>query len=134
MIQEALQRYAFFSHRPWDRTASVGASEIGQCARRVWYSKYEDTIGAARDRDRSGRWGARRCGDVIERHVWLPALQHTFGARLIWAGDEQRTLCSGTGHLSATPDGLLIDLPRNALAEFEIPDLINGDSSSDRSL
>lgn len=48
-----------------------------------------------------------------------------YGAKLLFAGDQQQTFVSG--FLSATPDGLLIDQPRNALAE--VIDDIGGDGS-----
>src|SRR5262249_13553025 len=48
------------------------------------------------------------------------------GKKLLYAGDEQRTLVSG--FLSATPDGLLIDQPSDALATLGIAN-ISGDGS-----
>jgi hypothetical protein len=134
VICEVIHRHEFATHQPWDRSETVGASEVGQCLRRTWFGKFEDHAnGVRRDPDRlKDKWGAKRRGALIEQHLWLPAMRHAYGARLIWAGPEQRTFVSG--NLSATPDGVLISLPRDALTEFGIPDLINGDGSSDRSV
>jgi len=88
-----------------DRTATVGASEIGQCARRVWFIKNE----AERDAGYVDSRGAAARGDLIEREVWLPALRHwatQVGATILFAGDEQQTLTDG--FLSVTPDALVI--------------------------
>jgi hypothetical protein len=133
MLKQAIRNYMFAIHRPWDRSQSVGASEVGGCGRRVWFSKFEDSAGMIRDGDRPDRPGARHRGNVIERNLWVPALRHVYGQRLIWAGDEQRTFGEGQ-FLTATPDGMLIDMPRDVLKEFGIPDLISGDLSSDRSI
>jgi hypothetical protein len=133
MIKQAITSYMFAIHRPWDRSQSVGASEVGSCARRVWFSKFQDSTRLARDSDRPDRSGARHRGDLIEKNLWLPALRHTYGSRLIWAGDEQHTFGEGQ-LLTATPDGLLIDMPNDALKEFGIPSLIADDFSSDRSI
>ena len=44
----------------------------------------------------------------------MPALRARYGDKLLYAGDKQQTFVSG--FLSATPDGLLIDQSRDALA------------------
>ena len=59
-------------------------------------------------------WGATLRGRLFEDHFWVPALRACYGAKLLFAGDQQQTFVSG--FLSATPDGLLIDQPCNALA------------------
>jgi hypothetical protein len=65
-------------------------------------------------------------GRLFEDHFWAPALRACYGAKLRYAGDDQRTLVSG--FLSATPDGLLVDQPRDTLAAFGVDD-IGGDRS-----
>jgi len=88
-----------------DRTATIGASEIGQCARRVWFIK----TGAEQDADYVDSKGAALRGDLIERHVWVPALRmwaEKQGATLHCVGDEQQTLADG--YLSATCDGVAV--------------------------
>ena len=129
MISEALAAYAKATARTFEgRENSVGASEVGQCARKVYFGKNagDPVHGVASDQDHADPWGAALRGRLFEDHFWLPALRAHFGAKLRYAGDEQRTLVSG--FLSATPDGLLIDQPRNALAAFGIVD-VGGDHS-----
>ena len=114
MIRAALDDYARTRTRQFDadRSQTVGASEVGQCARKVFYLKNEadPVCGAQRDLDFADGWGARLRGTVFEDQVWTPALRAKFNSQLLFAGDEQRTLVSG--FVSATPDALLIEQPR----------------------
>lgn len=87
-----------------DRSATIGASEIGQCARRTWFAKND----VPNDDGFIDSRGAAHRGDVIEREVWLPALTHWAkkeGHILLAAGEDQETMVDG--FLSATPDALL---------------------------
>lgn len=124
MIREALDAYARASARVFkDRHLTVGASEIGQCARRVYWTKMEGdpVYGVARDPAYVDGWGAARRGATFEDYFWVPAMRRAFGDKLLYAGDRQQTLASD--FLSATPDGLLIGLPRDALAALGVPDI-----------
>jgi hypothetical protein len=124
MIAEALASYANATARVFeDRAQSVGASEVGQCGRQVFWLKNEDdpAHSAPRDSDYEDTWGARTRGSIFETHFWEPALRQRFGDNLLYAGANQRTLTSE--FLSATPDGLLIELPRDALASLGITDI-----------
>lgn len=98
------------------RRHSVGASEIGLCARRMHYLKtatptdaVETRAQAQGDKRRAAQdpdnWGAHVRGTIIETDIWVPALRKQFGDDLKMAGAEQRTLTLGP--LSGTPDGLL---------------------------
>jgi hypothetical protein len=110
MIKEALEAYAKASQRPWkhDRSQSIGASEIGMCARRTWFSKHQ----AAPDADHVDRWGAKKRGDIIEA-FWEKAMRAHVGlGRLHYAGRYQRTFFDKESYLSATPDGVVADLDR----------------------
>jgi hypothetical protein len=82
--------------RHWDRLDTVGASEIGQCARRVWYVKHEEP------HEESG-WGFKERGHHVER--WVIERLRAAHVPIEHAGDDQRTLSDG--FLSATPDGRL---------------------------
>lgn len=112
MIKEALHNYATATTKEWshDRSQTIGASEIGQCARKVFWLKNEGDAryGAQRDPGYEDTWGARVRGTVMEDQFWFPAMQHQFGERLLFAGPDQRTLVSG--FISATPDGLITEL------------------------
>jgi hypothetical protein len=124
MIAEALASYANATARVFeDRAQSVGASEVGQCARKIFWLKNEDdpAHAAPRDPDYVDTWGARTRGSIFEAHFWEPALRQRFGDNLLYAGADQQTLTSE--FLSATPDGLLINLPRDSLVSLDIADL-----------
>lgn len=89
-----------------DRGTTVGASEIGACARRVFYDKH----GVAQDPDFVQDWGAAERGKAIED--WFVArLRRAIAGtptppQLLFAGSDQKTLVRGAQ--SATPDGLLV--------------------------
>jgi hypothetical protein len=124
MIAEALSDYADATARVFEnRAQSVGASEVGQCARKTFWLKNEDdpVYGAPRDSDYTDTSGARARGSIFEAYFWEPALRRRFGDNLLYAGADQQTLTSE--FLSATPDGLLINLPRDCLAALGIADI-----------
>jgi hypothetical protein len=124
MISEALNDYATTSARVLqDRMHTVGGSECGQCARKIYWLKNEGdpTYGAPRDPDYVDGWGARTRGTIFETHFWEPALRARYGDDLLFAGIAQQTFTSE--FLSATPDGLLINQPRDALAALGVADI-----------
>lgn len=98
-----------------DRTKTVGASEIGLCERRVWYAKH------GQPKDQEDTWGARLRGSTIENAFWEPAVRAKFGANFIASGRNQNTIEDEC--LSATPDGILINQPKDFLSPFGIPDM-----------
>lgn len=102
-----------------DRNKTVGASEIGQCARKTWWVKH----GTAPDPDYFDTWGARMRGSVFEAAFWVPAFRRRFGKKLKFGGVQQMTFSDR--YLSATPDGLIVDQPRDVLAPL-IPDIGDG--------
>ena len=129
MIAEALALYAKVTVRTFEgRENTVGASEIGQCARKVFFAKNAGDLvyGVASDEDWVDTWGAALRGRLVEDHFWVPALRARFGDKLKFAGDKQKTFISE--FLSATPDGLLIEQPPDALAPLGISNL-GGDNS-----
>ena len=111
IVAQALDAYAtikkpFFS----DRSSTVGASEVGQCARKIfWMKNAEDQkLCAERDEGFVDTWGARWRGTVFENALWVPAMRKRFGKRLKYAGKSQQTFVHN--YLSATPDGIVINL------------------------
>ena len=70
MIANALKAHAAGNKREWktDRSQTIGASEIGMCARRVFFDKNEGdpVYGVSRDPDFEERWGARARGSAYE--------------------------------------------------------------------
>lgn len=129
MIADALHEYAGATARVWvqDRTQTVGASEVGRCARQTYYSKNEGDagFGSDRDADHVDGWGARKRGSIYEDAFWAPAVKARWGDQALYVGEDQRTFVDG--FLSGTPDGLLIEQPRDALARLGVAD-IGGDS------
>jgi hypothetical protein len=112
IISNTLDAYARSASKVWshDRLNTVGASEVGQCARKVYWLKNEDDpkYRAPRDPDFVETWGARVRGTVIEDAFWQPAMKAKFGDRLLYSGKDQKTFVSD--FLSATPDGVVVDL------------------------
>jgi len=122
LIKSTLDAYAASIEKTWghDRSNTVGGSEIGACARKVFWIKNENDpeYSVPRDPEYVDSYGARLRGIVMEDHFWEPALRKRFGKRLLFAGKEQRTFSKG--FLSATPDGMLIDLTKTEQAEIGI--------------
>jgi hypothetical protein len=100
-----------------DRSSTVGASDVGQCARKVFFGK----TGADTDPDYVDSWGARERGNLIENCLWEPGMRRYFGNRLLFAGADQKTFTSG--YLSATPDGLIVGCRRDILTDLGIDDI-----------
>jgi CRISPR/Cas system-associated exonuclease Cas4 (RecB family) len=127
MISEILDQYARTTGRVFEgREHTIGGSDIGQCARKILWTKMEGdpVYGATRDADYVDGWGARLRGTTFENAIWAPAMRARYGDKLLYAGEQQTTLMSDL--LSATPDGLLIKQPHNALAELGVTDIGDG--------
>jgi len=135
MIRDAIDAFGSSLSKafPHDRRKTVGASEIGLCARRVHWAKQnaqpspkkvkKNVRGSLQSKS---NWGAHVRGSMIEEHLWLPAMRKKFGQRLMYAGDQQRTLFDGP--LSGTPDGILVDQPRDLLRDLGVRDIGPGRS------
>jgi hypothetical protein len=129
MIREALAEFATSTARTFEaREQTVGASDVGRCARAVYFEKNEGdpAFGAPRNPDAVDGWGAPLRGSIYEKYVWEPALRAKFDERLLFAGEQQETFA--LGFLSATPDALIVSLDSDALAPLGVPD-IGGDGS-----
>ena len=100
-----------------DRAFTLGASDIGQCGRKVFFSKH----GGERNPEYVDSWGATLRGQMIEQVFWVPALRARFGANLKFIGDRQRQF--KRGFISATPDALLTNAQRDILAPLGVPDI-----------
>ena len=120
IIKQTLDAYAALSTKNWshDRSNTVGASEVGACARKTFWLKNENDARhrAERDPEYQDTWGARVRGTVFEDSFWEPALRARFGVRLKFAGHEQKTFVSN--FLSATPDGMIVGLSEKEKAEI----------------
>lgn len=117
------QAFSDSNEKEWkyDRNASVGASEAFACIRKVYFKKFQYDVDDGHEQD----WGAAKRGDIIENFFAVPATKAILpeGAELLYAGDEQETLRKG--RLSATPDGLAVDLDPDALSQLGIDDILS---------
>ena len=116
----ARTRKKSFAH---DRSKTVGASEIGKCARQVVYGK----LGTTPDDDYTESSGFATRGDVMEDNWSVPVVTHwveKLGGKLLFAGQENQTSFVGKGvPLSATPDGIAVDLSAKALLPYGVPNI-----------
>lgn len=138
-VREAVNAYGstLDSKFAGDRSKTIGASEIGLCARRVAWQKKElggttpskkaaksktkpyarktgDKRGAAQAPE---NWGAHVRGSTIEDVIWRPAMIARFGDDFKMH-TPQVTLVSDC--LSATPDGLVATRGRELLEPLGI--------------
>jgi hypothetical protein len=124
MIKKALDQFAAASNKSWllERSATVGASSVGQCARKVWFEKNADDPESPQpDPEYVDRWGAKERGTFYETHFWNPAMKMAFGDDALFCGDDQRTLVLDL--LSATSDLLLINRERDCLKHLGVEDI-----------
>ena len=105
-----------------DRTQTVGASEIGQCSRKVFALKFEHEpgMGVPRDEDYVETWGARMRGILIENNLLVPAIIKQFGSSAALLGSLQKTFVDGFS--SCTPDCLIEHDYSCFLIEFKTKD------------
>ena len=106
-------RQRVWSH---DRTKSLGASETFACIRRGWFAKHRADLKEEQD------LGAAERGNIMERHHVVPALQHIYGAdNCLYMSEDQDTLVLDRS--SATPDGLVINQPRDVFSADGLADI-----------
>jgi CRISPR/Cas system-associated exonuclease Cas4 (RecB family) len=121
IVQPALQAHAeaqiknFFKTRRHTQAHYVGASEIGLCLRRIKFAKLIPGGGG------TDSWGASQRGKTFEDHFWVPAMRKRYGKNLLYSGKSQKSLVYG--QLRATPDGLLVRQPRDALKDLHVDDI-----------
>jgi len=120
--------WANSTQKTWahDRSKSVGASEVFGCLRKAWFSKRGKSFGFEPDADFVQSWGATKRGDLIENHLVVPAITLGLAAQapkatLLYAGEEQETIV--LERASATPDGLVVGVRKDALARYGVDDL-----------
>ena len=106
-----------------DRHKIVGASDVGRCARQIFFLKREvdPAYGITRDAGYVESRGPAFRGTLLENQLFAPALRRRFGRRLLYTGKRQKTFT--LGNLSATPDGLITGIPRDTLAHLGIADI-----------
>ena len=106
-----------------DRSKRIGASEIGQCGRKVMLGKF----GIVQDDGNLPTSGFAVRGDVMEDHWTAPLMRawiKEHGGELLYSGQANQTTLKGTKiPLSATPDGLAVRVSRKVLARYGVPDI-----------
>ncbi len=113
------------------RELTVGASEIGDCARKVSYRKH--LVPADDGYTDTGGFAFR--GDVMEDNALVPVVTKAVdaaGGTLMWAGqNDQMRIVDEERFASATPDGLAVNMPHDCLAKYGVPDITNGSGHED---
>ena len=106
-----------FAH---DRSKTVGASEVFDCHRKAYFKK----TGAEKDKDLETSWGATARGDLIENFFVVPAMDYLPGdAYIVGAGADQKTFIDEEWKISATPDGLVTGVSKDALSLYGVEDI-----------
>jgi hypothetical protein len=124
-FEQMFRDYQQSQQKTWehDRSLTVGASEVFDCWRKVGFKKRGKELGYTEDEAEEDGWGAAERGNLIEEFWVVPALDAMLpdGVGYLFAGSDQKTLIKEP--VSATPDGLVTDLPRDALKNYGIPDI-----------
>lgn len=121
-FKEAFDGYVDSIQKVWDhdRSVTLGASETFGCLRKSFFAKNDGEV----DPDDKQSWGAMERGNVMEDYWVVPAMDHylpRIKADILFGGDDQVTFVANKN--SATPDGLIIGLPKNALSKYGIDDI-----------
>lgn len=106
-----------------DRGKRVGASEVGRCSRMIAAVK----VGVTPDDGHVDENGFATRGNVMEDH-WIAPLVRAWvedhGGKLLYSGQADQVTFTGNGvPLSATPDGLAINVDRAILKPYGVPDI-----------
>lgn len=127
-FKRAFGEYVKTNQKVWatDRSLTVGASEAFFCSRSIAGRKRFKHLADIAEEFVDSEWGHAERGNIMEDEFVVPALIHMFGEEncLFMGQANQKTLIDGK--LSCTPDGLVINQPRNVLANYGIDDI--GDS------
>lgn len=107
----------------FDRDKRIGASEVGQCSRKTAYKK----LRTPPDPGSKPTSGFAVRGDVMEDN-WIAPLCREWikanGGELLYSGQANQTSFAGKNTvLSATPDGLAINVARDILKDRGVPDI-----------
>jgi hypothetical protein len=119
VIAKILEAHALNTARQFvNRHLTLSASKAGGCLRRDFYDK--QILRRSADTRRVD-WGATTRGNMFERWFWYPALKARYGRDLHYAGSRQRTFTFDK--LSATPDAVIGNQPRDSLKDLGVADL-----------
>lgn len=109
-----------------DRGKRVGASEVGQCARKTVAVK----LRVAHDDGYVDENGFATRGNVMEDH-WIAPLVRAWvadhGGELLYSGQASQITFTGQGvPLSSTPDGLAVGAHKHILKPYGVSDIGKG--------
>lgn len=106
-----------------DRSKRIGASEIGQCAKKIVGIK----LGMKPDSDKPDVNGFAVRGNVMEDYWSAPLFREWIksnGGELLYSGQANQVTFTGEGvPLSSTPDGLALGVNRKILARYGVKDI-----------
>lgn len=107
----------------YDRAKTMGGSEVFRCARWGFFKKRMPERAELPESVDDVNWGTAERGNVME--AWaVEQLREILGPEACrYMGDDQVTLIDPDFPLSATSDGLIVDVPRDFLAEYGVPDM-----------
>lgn len=112
-----------------DRSQTVGASEAANCWRHNYFKKRAPEL-AETPEEVDPEWGHTERGNLIENEFVVPTLKHMFGEdKCLFMGAAQKTFVDG--RLSATPDGVVVDLPTNALELYGVGDIVTSEIATE---
>jgi CRISPR/Cas system-associated exonuclease Cas4 (RecB family) len=113
-VQQKVQTWPTFDGKNLDRSRYVSASEIGYCARRVWFSKNLPLA------EGKFSWGFAERGHGHE--AWIVGKLNSVETEYKWmlTGSEQVSVYHG--YQSGTPDGLYSVNGKNVVVDFKSVD------------
>lgn len=115
--------YVAGNQKVWehDRSQTVGASEVFGCHRHNFFKKRAPEL-ASEPEEVDPEWGHTERGNLIENEFVVPCLRSMFGEdNCFLMGTDQKTIVDG--RLSATPDGVVVGLQQDALANYGVDDI-----------
>lgn len=110
-VKQKPNQWPTYDGKLLDRTQYVTSSEIGRCAREIWFSKNLPLV------EGKFRWGFAERGHGHE--AWIVGKLNTVDSGYNWSylGDEQVSFHHG--YQSGTPDGMFSDAKGSYLVEFK---------------
>lgn len=111
----ASKKWPTYDGKELDRAAFVTASEIGKCARQIFFAKQAARMGTVPVEPET--WGFFARGDNVEEFVVKALRASNVDAEFMLLGDEQVSLYHGPQ--SGTPDGVMIK-PTGEVIVFDI--------------
>lgn len=122
-FDKGFSAYVASNQKVWehDRSQTVGASEVFGCHRHNFFKKRAPELAGVPE-EVDPEWGHTERGNLIENEFVVPCLRAMFGEdNCFLMGEDQKTIVDG--RLSATPDGVVVNLAQDALANYGVEDI-----------